>query len=58
LIMRLCRQSQIFQQKISSNGKFTTKNIFRHLQRQEAIQLPQQGSRSLTQQANFILQKV
>jgi hypothetical protein len=40
------------------DGKCTTKNIFKHLCRQETIQLPHQGSRSLTQHAKLILQKV
>ena len=39
------------------DGKCSTKNIYRHLSRQELIQLPQQGSRSINHYANLILQR-
>jgi hypothetical protein len=41
----------------SMDGKCSTKNIYRHLSRQELIQLPLQGSRSISHHANLILQK-
>jgi hypothetical protein len=50
-------ESDILRWVPSRDGKCTTKSIYRHLSRQELIQLPLQGSRSITHHANFILQK-
>lgn len=41
----------------SRDGKCTTKAVYRHLIRQETIQLPAQGPRSITNHANYILQR-
>jgi hypothetical protein len=50
-------ENDILRRAPSRNGKCSTKNIYRHLSRQELIQLSQHGSRSITHHANLILQK-
>lgn len=50
-------QSDILRWVPSKDGKCTTKSIYRHLSRQDIVQLLAQGPRSITQHANFILQR-
>jgi hypothetical protein len=50
-------QNDILRWIPSRDGRCSTENIDRHLRRQAQIQLPQLGSRSNTQHANFLLQK-
>lgn len=51
-------QNDVLRWVPAKDGKCSTKNIYRHLSRQSLIQLPQQGSRSIMQHANSVLQKV
>lgn len=41
----------------AKDGSCSTRNVYRHLSRQSIIQLPSQGSRSITTEANNILQR-
>lgn len=50
-------QNDILRWILFRDGRCSTKNIYRHLRRQTQIQLPQLGSKSITQHANFLLQK-
>lgn len=50
-------QNDILRWIPAKDGKCSTKNIYRHLIRQDLIQLPQQGSPSINHHANLILQR-
>lgn len=51
-------QEDILRWTPAKNGICTTKEIYRYLSAQNSIQLPHQGSRSISPQANQILQRV
>jgi len=50
-------QNDILSWTPARDGKCSTKNIYRHLSSQQLVQLPQQGSRSISHHANLILQR-
>jgi len=50
-------QHDILRWTPAKDGQCTTKSVYRHLSRQQLVQLPQQGSRSINHQANNILQR-
>jgi hypothetical protein len=41
----------------AKDGKCSTRNIYRHISKQQIVQLPQQGSRSINHHANNILKR-